>query len=118
MVDGNPEVVVDRANESIRILAVECRVDSCLACRAGNVHPQVTRERQYGDVVDGGIDAQHHDGVGSLAERLTIANSAGRSISLVGAGTIVGPGEEEVPCPQRTGVVVPTLDRSAVGCGW
>src|SRR5262249_46299655 len=63
VVDADPEVLVDRVDQALRVVAAVGRVDPALAPGAGDVDVEVAGERQHGDAVGGGVDPEHHDRV-------------------------------------------------------
>ena len=67
VIDEDAEVVEDRLGEHGVVALLVRRVDPVLA-EAGNLHPQVPGEREYGGGAGGRVDAQHHDRVAALTD--------------------------------------------------
>jgi len=93
------EVVLDGADELVRVLAFERRVDATLAVAVSDFHPQVTWEREDCSLVGLGVDADDHDGVTAFAEVRTVPESSvvGR-IRIDAVSVRIGAGDEIVLC--------------------
>ena len=90
------EVLEDRVDQALRVVAPVRRVDPRLRARAGDVDVEVAGKRQHGDAVGVGVDAQHHDRVAALAHPFAVAERPGVRRVGIDAGAVVGAGDEEV----------------------
>ena len=115
VVDGHAEVLHQRVDELVGVVAHERRVDAARPVAACDLHVQVAGERQHGSALGGGVDTHHHDRVAALAHALSVAEGRCVGRVRVDAGVVVGTGDEEI---LRFGVRVGEgFDRSGVALG-
>ena len=96
VVGVDPEVLVDRVDQLLRVVAFVGLVDAALSRRAGDVDEEVAGKRQHGDLRRARVDAPHHDGVAAFAQVRAVAER--RRVGRVGvdARVVVGAGDQEV----------------------
>ena len=96
VIDRYTEVLLDRVDQTLRIVAAVRGVDPALARRAGDRHPQIPGEREHRDLRRRRIDPPHHDRVAALAHRGAVAEGVRELAVGVDAGVVVSAGDEEV----------------------
>jgi hypothetical protein len=95
VVDPHAEVLVERVDQPLRVVATVRRVDPRPAA-VGDVDVEIAGERQQRDAVRLRVDAQHHDRVAALTHSLAVTEGAGVGRVGIDARAVVGSGDEEV----------------------
>ena len=98
VVGDDAEVLVDRVDQPLRLVAPVRRVDPRLVAGAGDRDVEVAGERQHGDAAGRRVDAEDHDRVAALADPAGLGVAERRGVRRVGvdARPVVGAGDEEV----------------------
>ena len=72
VINQDAEVVKDRDDQWIRIIAIESTIDTTLSLLAVDTHPEVARKGQDSSRVGLWVKSQDHESVGALAQTIAI----------------------------------------------